>query len=427
MKKNRLLAIFAAATMAAVSFLTPIADDIGFSVPASAVAKTTGGGLWVSPVTDTPDADYDRTKPAVVNELKIFQNSLKPGDTFQLNITVPKLNANLGNLQLKIKYDREYFTCKQWYQTGWERQKNPDLGNYFTSAELNLIETWPAAGDFIGNGHGTGDSNFRSTSDDDITVEGDKISGNEAYLVLTSPSAATGIDAFAANSATIFARFEVSQQIDEISQPTFKIVQHLFDEFESAAADPDIWDPAADQTTATVTIAGVISGTITGYDFDTNPALTVTIKSSAHIDWYTVPDVATAAPVVTTDGSFEFKGLTPGENYSLTVNAWCLDNKKDISKTEFDDMTYDIGDWNLWLYGDVTHDGAIGAEDATQILRYIVGKPSVITSTTCDEYKIANVTVDTDTVVNVRDATQILRKACGKNSVFDNKPPYVAP
>ena len=413
MKKNKLMAIFAAAAMAAVSFLTPIADDIGFSVPASAV---TSDGLWLSAPTDTPDpadkGSADNTK---------YINSLMPGDIVQLNLTVPDLETNLNGIQLKIKYDDSLVECVRWYQTGWERSKNeyisPTTGKkayLYTDDELANIEglppyttPWPAAGDYIGNGYGTGEANFKRTEFTD-----------GAYLTLVSPTGENAINAFNGNVVTLFARFKVKSAAT-ISHPEFEIIEHVFDD----TTDTDVWDPADDQIKTTATIAGVIKGKITPYDFDNNPPVTIEIETPATVNWYTVPGVPFAGPVTTTDGNFEFKGLTPGLTYRLKItNVWCKNDKYEVSGDKFKNMTYDIGNWAIWLYGDVDNDGNIGASDATQILRYVVGKNSLLYGTGIgdDIYEIAD--VNEDDIVNVRDATQILKKAAGLASVFDGKP-----
>ena len=103
-------------------------------------------------------------------------------------------------------------------------------------------------------------------------------------------------------------------------------------------------------------------------------------------------------------------------------DVWCKNDSFEVAATKFTTMTYDIGNWAIWLYGDVDNDGIIGASDATQILRCVVGKNSVLYGKAAgdDVFDIAD--VNEDGIVNVRDATQILKKAAGLASVFDGKP-----
>lgn len=89
-----------------------------------------------------------------------------------------------------------------------------------------------------------------------------------------------------------------------------------------------------------------------------------------------------------------------------------------------DDVTVDAQ--KMWLYGDVTGDGVVDTQDATQILRYISKKSSVLETGTEDDllYRkyAANVTAYTgaDTVIDTQDATQILRYISKKSSAFDS-------
>ena len=417
MKKNRILAIFAAAALAAVSVFTPIADNIGLSVPASAV---TSDGLWLSAPTDNPDP-ADKGNAANTK----YINSLQPGDEVQLNITIPDLASDLNSVQLKIKYNYavdentleesnvDLVECTRWYQTGWERAKNEYIVNgqkrtLYTNDELSMIERWPAAGDYIGNGVGhTGEANFKKTEFTDA-----------AYLTLTSPTGDNAITAFNGQSVTLFARFKI-KSVNSVSDLNFKIVEHLFDD----GTDTDIWDPAANQITAKGTIAAAITGKIVPYNFDNNPAIEISIDAPGVVNWCTIPNAPGVDPVITTDGTFEFKGLKPECKYTLKINdVWCKNDSFEVAATKFTTMTYDIGNWAIWLYGDVDNDGIIGASDATQILRCVVGKNSVLYGKVAgdDVFDIAD--VNEDGIVNVRDATQILKKAAGLASVFDGKP-----
>ncbi len=84
------------------------------------------------------------------------------------------------------------------------------------------------------------------------------------------------------------------------------------------------------------------------------------------------------------------------------------------------DVTQDI---EIWLYGDVNHDGVTDQKDATQILRYSSGSLSSIfdKSDANTEYRLAVGKVTSDDLVDQKDATQILRYSSGTmTSVFDN-------
>ena len=74
------------------------------------------------------------------------------------------------------------------------------------------------------------------------------------------------------------------------------------------------------------------------------------------------------------------------------------------------------------LTGDVNSDGAVDAKDATQILRHVNGKSSVISTQTgsalTETIRVSD--VNGDESVDAKDATQILRHVNGKTSVFDS-------
>ncbi len=75
---------------------------------------------------------------------------------------------------------------------------------------------------------------------------------------------------------------------------------------------------------------------------------------------------------------------------------------------------------NYYLYklGDVNNDGDVDTDDATQILRFVCGKPSVLAEMT-PRQALAAGDVDGSGSVDTDDATQILRFVCGKPSLLD--------
>ena len=79
----------------------------------------------------------------------------------------------------------------------------------------------------------------------------------------------------------------------------------------------------------------------------------------------------------------------------------------------------ETAEYDLYKKGDVNKDGSVDAKDATQILRSVNGKTSVIDNFTEDEIS-ALADVNGDESVDAKDATQILRHVNGKTSVFDN-------
>ncbi len=74
----------------------------------------------------------------------------------------------------------------------------------------------------------------------------------------------------------------------------------------------------------------------------------------------------------------------------------------------------DVGDVQMWLYGDVTGDGKVRTGDATQIYKYLAG----LITLSDDQLKAADVTGDGK--VRTGDATQIYKYLAGLESAFDD-------
>ncbi len=115
----------------------------------------------------------------------------------------------------------------------------------------------------------------------------------------------------------------------------------------------------------------------------------------------------------TVNGKYIFENVKNGE-YALRVSGKKCRTRD--YRIKVNDIPINI-DVEIFLYGDVHSDGFVDAKDATQILRYEAGLPSVFDNN--DEYlkEVANV-VSTDEL-SAKDATQILRYEAGMKSVFD--------
>ena len=81
-----------------------------------------------------------------------------------------------------------------------------------------------------------------------------------------------------------------------------------------------------------------------------------------------------------------------------------------------DSFDKNLGQLKLWLYGDVTYDGAINSRDALQVSRYSTG----VRTFTEEEFLAADVNMDSN--ANSRDAAQISRYSAGNSSSFDSIP-----
>ncbi|MBQ2989196.1 MAG: chitobiase/beta-hexosaminidase C-terminal domain-containing protein [Clostridia bacterium] len=118
--------------------------------------------------------------------------------------------------------------------------------------------------------------------------------------------------------------------------------------------------------------------------------------------------------------TFTFEGVTAG-TYKLVL----LKPGKYVPKiveVEVTNEAVDVGQQNLWLYGDVNYDGVINSRDVLQVKRYINTKGSVITTGTADEIaeKIRVCDINGDGVINSRDVLQMKRYINTKGSLFNN-------
>ena len=84
-----------------------------------------------------------------------------------------------------------------------------------------------------------------------------------------------------------------------------------------------------------------------------------------------------------------------------------------------------VKDVTIWLYGDVTGDGAVNAIDAMQINRKYTGKTSVFGSADAETeaYRLLVADVNAaDGMINATDSAQVKRFYTGKPSVIDTLP-----
>lgn len=120
--------------------------------------------------------------------------------------------------------------------------------------------------------------------------------------------------------------------------------------------------------------------------------------------------------------SFTFTGVASGD-YKLVIFKQGGYVPK-IVPINVGASDYPCGQIKLWLYGDVTYDGAIDGDDVFQMNRYIARKTSVFTRGTpqdkLDCYAAANITAlkSSDNVVDGDDVFQVNRFLARKTSMF---------
>ena len=121
--------------------------------------------------------------------------------------------------------------------------------------------------------------------------------------------------------------------------------------------------------------------------------------------------------------TFSFQDVTPGQ-YKLAIFKPGKYVPKIVPFT-VESTAINLGEQKLWLYGDVTYDGAVTGTDASQVLRYTKLANSIFSTGTeqdkADRREAANVTnpKNGDSEITSTDASQILRYTKPAASVFD--------
>lgn len=152
-----------------------------------------------------------------------------------------------------------------------------------------------------------------------------------------------------------------------------------------------------------------IHGTISGFG-DLSGKITIKLLDSKR---------NVVGTVQSDNGYYSFSNITEGENYTLSVSMnGCPPREYPVTAGG----TGSEINPEIRRYGDVSGDGVIDAKDATQILRYEAGLPSVFTDANgaIDSYLISVGNALGSGILSAKDATQILRHEAGLSSVFDS-------
>ncbi|MBO6303302.1 MAG: dockerin type I repeat-containing protein [Ruminiclostridium sp.] len=469
MKQRRIISAFAAVAVAAAALITPVSDDTGFSIKASAATPTpvTGGKITVSKV-DTTKVFLPTNKGADGNRIytkakadKVDIANLKKDDLIQLNIEIPQLNDNIFNYTLEVTYDSSYFEPVVWYKKGDETS---------SSAGYKVeMEDWPS---FTGHEIGgyDGEANYAKVDSSDaenikrlsVTGQARALSPNsDDYndpVYGTVYKAQRIISDYKDSSKTVYAVLKVKDNMVAKDNLKFEIVTHEFmynpvvdpanidtEQFYLTEGDAG-YDPTADHydPNANTNLWGTIPTADASCSVSIPYTLTGTIKGVKSTTVYLIGgawclDPKKYDPTATTplddasDGKkrceFSFTGVKQGSQYDIYIKDWIFPANTKIKTftvpTTTSGLNIDMGEVEVRLYGDVNDDGEVNALDATIILKYIVGKnQSYITSKDSDNYAIANVLEIDD--LNATDATQILRKSVELASIFTTKQ-YVPP
>ncbi|MBO6230189.1 MAG: hypothetical protein J6O50_06445 [Ruminiclostridium sp.] len=452
MKKRKIVSFFTAIAIAVACIIVPPADK-GLDVVASAVSVVSGGGITLTKV---GAADTSATDTAYIS-------SLKNGEKVQLNINIPQLNTDLNAIHLRVFYNINLFTVTKWYAKTDDTEHGID--------KVSTDKQWPTPGNIVA---GTdGDVYYKTSTNPNVGIltiscggEPEKDSnGNEIREITAFKDSAVHLEAILevtknVTETTPFRFFIIDE--DSLAYTAdndtygdnwsydgkgYTSIDYAPDGAQSSSDYVSVWNPTSKLiTSGNVTFA--VSGKLNNVDISQYGNKTVYVNlfgrpagqtstpwthyddDDTDLTTYTIP-VGGDIPVKE-DGSFEVRGLTPGK-YKISVKAWGkINTGTDSAPVLADEKIINIEsgksipDIDFWLFGDVDHSGAPGANDATLVLKFLVGRTSSIAysnGTGNTLYTIANVFDNDD--LNARDATQILRNAAELPNVFQTKSPYV--
>ena len=286
------------------------------------------------------------------------------GGTFELYVDIPASDNRADTISLNVEFDPDAFEVVSWYSNN---TSSPDyIKDIVSGAWVN---------------HGTG------------------------FLTLTASNTTPRIDLSDGIHLTAVMKVKTTASAGDHGITLKKADVCRYDS--GLYTYRHFWEPETDHIAVSVT-TDAVSGRVTGYG-DIGGKVTVTLFDDAGevID-----------SMLTAEGNYLFSGLTPGREYTVRASMpHCV--PREVS---FRAETVAAGiDLIIRRYGDVTGDSIVDAKDATQILRYEAGLPSVIRGSDgiADTYliKVADITGSGNP--SSKDATQILRYDAGLPSYFD--------
>lgn len=445
MKKSKITSILAAAAIAFTSLSSPISNNTGFNIDSSAAAPTPvtdEGGIYIKNVDTTKvkiptnlieGIDYNRLSD-------VDLNALKEKDLIMLEILVPVLNSDLFGFTLEVEYDKDYFKPIVWY-------KDKTSVSTATEEYKKYMAAWPSiSGPEVG-GYDGQTSYAKNGNTLSMTVSALQINPDEYNSASAAEKAAMVKKAsiseykdkegdydgyeyshsiyavFMINKATTAKKAQISlTQHDFWYHPYLDDVTDFSYQPYDTSLDVNLWETAkVDEDT--VSVLCYVKGKVIGVD-----KATIFLSSS---NGWSVDTTYTPYDASDKDGAskgrgtaekpyqceYEIKGIEDKDlasEFKLDISEWCefeTPNTFNLTGSTLERLAADV---KVWLYGDVDHNGEVGASDATLILRYVVGKSSI----TGKNFTMANVITGDD--LDARDATQILRKSVGLSSVFDS-------
>ncbi len=310
---------------------------------------------------DTPEPDNDLT---LGGGISVSSSTSDTCGTFELYVDIPASDNWADEISLNVEFDPEAFEVVSWYSNN--------------TSSLDYIQN---------------------------IISGAWVDHGSDYLSLTASNKIPLIDLSKGIHLTAKMKVKNTASVGNHSITLKKADICRYD----AELDKyrHFWEPETEYLAVSV-MNDVVSGHISGYG-DNKGIITVTLLD---------PDGRAVSSMTAVDGDYVFSGLTPGASYSVRASMpRCA--PRTVTFTAGDSVTEQ--DIVLRKYGDVNGDTFVDAKDATQIMRYEVGMPSLIKGAddTVDTYllQVADITRSGDPCS--KDATQILRYDVGMTSIFD--------
>ena len=310
---------------------------------------------------DTPEPDNDLT---LGGGISVSSSTSYTCGTFELYVDIPASDNWADEISLNVEFDPEAFEVVSWYSNN--------------TSSLDYIQN---------------------------IISGAWVDHGSDYLSLTASNKIPLIDLSKGIHLTAKMKVKNTASVGNHSITLKKADICRYD----AELDKyrHFWEPETEYLEVSV-MNDVVSGHISGYG-DNKGIITVTLFD---------PDGRAVSSMTAVDGDYVFSGLTPGASYSVRASMpRCA--PRTVTFTAGDSVT----EQNIVLrkYGDVNGDTFVDAKDATQIMRYEVGMPSLIKGAddTVDTYLLQVADIIGSGKPSSKDATQILRYDVGITSIFD--------
>ena len=294
--------------------------------------------------------------------LNVKKTSLIPGEEFDLDIYIPPRAQEADSLYFTVKFDSDAFEVVSWYSS--DISSPVYIGKYIP---------------------------------DSLADRG------ADYIALDASAAGADLS----EGILLTARMRVRENAPAGDHRIYFEKAGAFRSDRTSSVQESLWYPTSMSVNLSVSSDSVV-GHISGYG-DNKGIITVTLFD---------PDGRAVSSMTAVDGDYVFSGLTPGASYSVRASMpRCA--PRTVTFTAGDSVTEQ--DIVLRKYGDVNGDTFVDAKDATQIMRYEVGMPSLIKGAddTVDTYLLQVADIIGSGKPSSKDATQILRYDVGMTSIFD--------